>query len=114
MARLSMRARVALRRLVDDIVAGRYSALESDGRIGRLTGDEVRRAIEVYGRKLMTPPPDAIDSAEAYPVENLPKRFAIDLPLWTEEEGRSDLTLLLRLDDAGDEPRVSIDDLRVL
>jgi hypothetical protein len=104
----------AIRRLVDDLVAGNYTALESDGRIGRLTKDELTRAITDYGRTLVASPGSSADEGDVYPSDDVPGRFAIDIPLWTAEEGRSDLTLSLTVVDSDDGPSVWIDDVHVL
>jgi len=103
----------ALRELVHDLVLGRFSALEGDGRVGRVTAAELQRVVRDYGRTLVDPPEDAFSDADAYATEE-GREWAIDLDLWTEEEGRSDLTLSLtaRLD--GGEVKLAIDDLHVL
>ena len=44
-----------------------------------------------------------------------PHRWSVVVPLWTVEEGRSDLSLELTLEDSGKESyEVEIDDLHVL
>jgi len=111
---MSIAAVDAIRQLVEDLVARRYSFIEADGRIGRLTKDDLTRAITEYGRTLVSLPNDAVDTADVYPLDNTPGGFAVDLPLWTVEEGRSDLTLSLTVVDGDDGPAVSIDDLHVL
>lgn len=111
---VSLAAASAIRRLVEDLVAGEYASIAADGRIGRLTNDELRRAITEYGKTLVSLPVDGIDAADIYRSDSAPQELSVDLPLWTEEEGRSDLTLSLTIVDHGDGPLVSIDDIHVL
>ncbi len=114
MPSISSAAVNAIRQLVEDLVAGDYAAIAADGRIGRLTNDELRRAIVQYGKTLVSLPVGGVDAADVYPSDNDPRESAVDLPLWTAEEGRSDLTLSLTVVEGEDGPRVSIDDLHVL
>ncbi len=110
---LSASAIDAIRGLVDDLVAGNYAELEADGRIGRLTQGQLRDAIEEYGRKLVPLPDDRMEMHE-YQSDADPLEFAVDVTLWTAEEGRSDLTLSLTVVENGDNPMLSIDDVHVL
>lgn len=104
----------AICRLVDDLVAGNFASIDADGRIGRLTQKELRNAIAEYGRTLVPIPKDGTDEADVYPLDGAPGRFAVDVPLWTQEEGRSDLTLSLIVVETHDAVEVSINDLHVL
>jgi len=114
MSKLSTAVVDAIRRLVDDLVAGNFASIEADGRIGRLTQEELRRAIAEYGRTLAPLPGDGLEEIDVYPSDQDPRQLAVDVPLWTREEGRSDLTLSLTVVESDDVPRVSIDDLHVL
>ena len=114
MGRLSIAGVEAIRRLVDDLVAGNYAAIEEDGRTGRLTLDELKDAIADYGRTLVSLPREGWDLLVEYPKSHNLDEVRVDLPLWTSEEGRSDLTLQLTVVDAPGRPTVSIDDLHVL
>lgn len=111
---LSSSARNAILRLVDDLVVANYAAIEADGRIGRLTQQELRRAVADYGRTLASVPVDELDDVDVYPSDVIPGRFAVDLSLWTVEEGRGDLTLSLTVVESENAAAVSIDDLHVL
>ncbi len=114
MAKLSRSAEEAIRRIVQVLASANYSELQKDGRIGRLTLNELERAISDYGRTLTPLPENALDIVEVYPVEGAVGLTAIDVPLWTIEEGRSDLTLSLTVNEGMGEAMVSIDDLHVL
>ena len=111
---LSAAAFDAIRQLVEDLVGGNYAALEADGRIGRLAKHEFKRVIAEYGRRLVSLPSDAMDAADVYALDHRPRDFAVDLPLWTAEEGQSDLFLQLTEFDGDSGPAVAIDDLHVL
>jgi hypothetical protein len=114
MAELSTAVQDAIRRVVDDLVEGRYAMLARDGRAGRLTAEELERAIRDYGRALVPLPPDAMRKADVYPIEDVAGELAVDIPLWTKEEGRSDLTLSLTVVERAGGVTISIDDLHVL
>lgn len=104
----------ALRDLVHTLVVGDYDALHSDGRAGRLSADELRQAISRYGRRLVDPPDAAFRSANAYAIEGSQHSWAVDLDLWTAEEGHSDLTLSVTAEETADGIWLTIDDLHVL
>lgn len=99
--------------LVRDLAAGSFDAIGADGRAGRLTAAELRGAVEQYGRTLVPLPTEAWELVELYPAA-AGDGVALDVPLWTAEEGRSDLTLSLSAVRDGAEFRLSIDDLHVL
>lgn len=106
--------REAVKTLVEALVAKRYAELEADGRSGRVTAEELRRTIEEYGRVLVPVPKEAFQLADVFEVTGDEGGWAIDLPLWTKEEGRSDLTLSLSTQLQGGEVKIEIDDLHVL
>jgi hypothetical protein len=59
-------------------------------------------------------PSEGADEFVVYPSDGSPGEFAVDVPLWTAEEGRTDLTLSLTVVDDGDSAEVSIYDVHVL
>jgi|SRR5690242_7377736 hypothetical protein len=111
---LSAEARMELRRLVSDLVERRYSQIASDGRIGRLTVDELERAVREYGRTLTELPDEGFADSDVIPLDADPSVCAVNIPLWTREEGRSDLTLSLTVRNVAGTVTVEIDDLHVL
>ncbi|MBN9161168.1 MAG: hypothetical protein BGO98_23185 [Myxococcales bacterium 68-20] len=104
----------AVRVLVNDLADGRFTAIESDGRAGRLTAGELASAIRDYGRTLQPLPDHAVQLIDVYPSDMDPKTWSLDVPLWTAEEGRSDLTLSLVATRDGDGYRLELSDLHVL
>lgn len=100
--------------LVDALVRGAYAELEQDGRSGRLTAAHLRDAIATYGRTLIPLPDEAIRHMDVYPYTADPQVLTVDIPLWTEEEGLSDLTLRLTAEILDSMILVRIEDIHVL
>jgi len=103
-----------IRALVETLVKGQFDQLERDGRSGRLSSHELKEALQAYGRTIITLPDEAFHLAEVYPVKGQHATWAVDVPLWTAEEGRSDLTLSLTVSDRQDGVQLEIDDLHTL
>jgi hypothetical protein len=81
----------------------------------RLTGDQLRAVVRNYGRKVVSPPPDAYNELDAVQVSgDAVPTWSVRAPLWTEEEGRSDLTLELTIAVGPGAPSIELDDLHVL
>ena len=103
-----------VRRLIEDLAAGRYAEIAADGRAGRLTEAELRTAVEQYGRTLVPLPADGEVLVDVYKQTSQPDVVTLDVPLWTREEGRSDLTLSVTAIRQGETYTIEVDDLRVL
>lgn len=68
-----------------------------------LTAEEIRDSIESYGCKLVTPPQKEFCNFDAVELENhFPKLWDIRLALWTIEEGKSDLTIILDVEETSE------------
>lgn len=104
----------AIRRLVADLASGRFDDLEADGRAGLLSGSELEAAIRDYGRTLIPLPDEALALIDCFPRDGDASTMFFDVPLWTVEEGRSDLTLQLVATDDRGRHRLEITDLHVL
>ena len=111
---MDMELMAQVRRLIEDLAAGRYAEIAADGRAGRLTEAELRTAVEEYGRTLVPLPDDVEMLVDVYEQPSHPDAVALDVPLWTQEEGRSDLTLSLTAIKQGETYTVEVDDLHVL
>ncbi len=113
---LPIAAAILLRELVSLLVRGEYEELERRSRGVRMFASELRAAVEEYGRTLVQIPEEGWKLTDAIAVSGShPPRFSVQQPLWTEEEGRSDLTLEVTLiESQPDEFEVEIDDLHVL
>jgi hypothetical protein len=101
--------------LIARLVAGEYAQIEKITRGRRLPAQTMKRVVDGYGRTLIMPPLDAHDRIDVVEVKNAcPAKWSVVMPLWTLEEGRSDLTLELTLTDRGGSFDVELDDLHVL
>jgi hypothetical protein len=98
-------------RLVHDLAAKRYRELVVDGRGGRLSEQEMQTAITGYGRTLLPLPEEAWSLVDLYEQVG---GLALDVPLWTVQEGRSDLTLSLSVKNSMSGYTLTIDDIHVL
>ena len=89
---------VAVGSVVDLLVRGEYEAVERITEGDRMSAEEIGEAISEYGRTLVRP-----DRAEWWPLVVVTPvtaergKLHVEAPLWTAEEGRSDLTLELWL-----------------
>jgi hypothetical protein len=106
---------LCIAQVVSLLVQGKYRELEWLSRGVHLGSDALEKAVTDYGRTLAAPlgPRTEVDFIRIDD-SSLPA-WSANVPLFTEEEGRSDLTLTLtiRQDESG-RYRVEIDDLHVL
>lgn len=103
-----------VRRIVSLLVEGRYADLEQQTHGVRLTAGEMAKAIADYGRTLVLPPQDAFNLMNIVKIKNAPKQWSVDMPLWTREEGRSDLTIDLRISERENDYSIELNDIHVL
>jgi len=116
---MSETARDSLRRadeyFMGRLVRGDYAAVEQRSGGERLSADELERAISDYERTLESPDEGCWDTVDVDPIGDGEDEFAVAAPLWTREEGRSDLTLeLTRTKTESGTYYVEVDDLHVL
>ena len=88
---------VAVRVVVDLLVRGEYETIERMTEGARMSASEIGEAVSEYGRTLVPPDPAWWPLVEITPVAVERAKFHVAAPLWTLEEGRSDLTLELWL-----------------
>jgi hypothetical protein len=110
------KGRDTARRLVEMLVAGDYEGVALASRDRRLRAEQLRQAVEEYGRELRMPPEVVFDNLDLNEIEGaIPRAWWVSVDLWTVEEGRSDLTLEIRLTDTGGELYdIEIDNLHIL
>jgi hypothetical protein len=106
-------------KVVDQVITllatAQYDAAAKLSHRKRLSAREIRGAIAQYGRRLIIGPPEQLEKIDAIEIrDSKPRAWSIQVPLWTKEEGRSDLTLELTVIDNGHRMEVQIDDIRVL
>lgn len=105
----------AVKQVLALLVNEQYDEMQSLSRGVRLSAQEMRGAIDQYGRHLIMGPAEQLQEMDVVEVRMAtPKRWSIQVPLWTREEGRSDLTLELTLIDSSSSLNVEIDDIHVL
>jgi hypothetical protein len=102
--------------IVGLLVQGEYDALESLSQGHRLAATEISEAVRSYCRNLIMPPDSSFNNLDIVEIDGAePKEWDVNVDLWTVEEGRSDLTLELRLKEIGEEKySVEIDNIHVL
>ena len=105
-----------LRRIVEHLVAGDYAGLARADAGTRVDAEALERAVTEYGRRLVTPPPDAWRRLEPIRIRaSAVPSWALCVPLWTAEEGRSDLELELTVRrELGGRLVFELEDLHVL
>jgi hypothetical protein len=108
-----------LRQLVIQIVAllaaCEYQRVFELTRGIRMKTEEIQRAIHDYGKSIVAPPDNAYQLLDIVRVRNTEvEQYSIRMPLWTQEEGRSDLTLGLTVKVFDDNLNVELDDIHVL
>lgn len=80
----------------------------------RLQEQAIRKAVSDYGRTLIDPPGDAFDLMDIVQLHgDGPVRWSISMPMWTKEEGRSDLAVELTLTENSDGFDIELNDLHV-
>lgn len=79
----------------------------------RYTADQIAESVREYGRSVVSPPADL--QLNVVKVEAAKNTWSVYVPVFTKEEGRSDLTLEVTLTETG-KPLcdVEIDGLHVL
>jgi hypothetical protein len=102
-------------RVVDFLIAEHYQGIIRLTNGAGMNANEITEAIQTYDRKLVTLPPEAFDLMDIVEVKNAnPKQWSVWIPLWTKEEGRSDLTLQLTITQGDNGFNVEVDDIHVL
>ncbi len=84
--------------VVHFLIGRNYDAIETMTRGRRLSAADLHRAVSEYGRVIREPPADWSRLVIVTAIAAAPRSFHVAAPLWTVQEGRSDLTLELHLD----------------
>ena len=104
-----------VRQVIALLVAGKYAELETVTHGIRLKAKDMATAVAEYGKKLIQPPDDGFGLMNVVEVKNgCQRRWSIAMPLWTQEEGRSDLTLEMTVIEQQNDFAIELDDLHVL
>ncbi len=99
--------------IVQMLVARNYDAIVRYTRGIRLPKDDIEYAIDDYGCTITMPPESVFDNLDVVEVEHvLPREWSVRCPLWTKEEGRSDLSIeLSMIEEEVDKLRVELDNI---
>lgn len=112
---MNERLKQPIRQVIEHLVAGKYAELETLTKGQRLTAQEMAKTVSDYGRTLVLPPDDAFRLMDVVEVQNAqPPQWSITMPLWTHEEGRSDLSIGVTLIADVEDFRIELDDIHVL
>jgi hypothetical protein len=104
----------AVEKVVELLVNNEFEALSALTNGIRLDSTQMSEAISSYGRNLVMPPTGAYMSMDAIEVTGAkPRKWSVVMPLWTREEGRSDLAVELTLVERVGHWDVELDDIRV-
>jgi hypothetical protein len=104
-----------VRQITGLLVDGKYLEVETLTHGVRLTAPQMATAIAEYGRLLVSLPDHAFDLMNVAEVRNAkPSRWSVVMPLWTREEGRSDLSLELTITDLENGFAIELEDIHVL
>jgi hypothetical protein len=103
-----------VRSLATKIANGKYQEAVADCLASRLSAEDLRKAIDDYGRNFIEPPIDAYRNLDAVEVQiSEAPTWSVWAPLWTAEERRSDLEMQLTIQLLDGRWQVEFDDLHV-
>jgi hypothetical protein len=106
---------LATRAIVDLVCDGRFEEAIRMCSSSRLTAKDLERTTRRYGCTFVQPPLAIDGLVDAVAIKGMgPLAWSVRAPLWTLEEGRSDLTLELTVTASSTGAVVELDDLRVL
>ncbi|NQT71153.1 MAG: hypothetical protein HQ553_00115 [Chloroflexi bacterium] len=102
--------------LVSLLVQGDYDELISLSNGIRLQASEMKKALAEYPATFIMPDNIVFEDFDVIEIaESDPPKYSVDIDLWSEEEGRSDLTLQTTMIESEKEiMAVEIDDIHVL
>jgi len=102
--------------LIDLLAQGDYKALLRSAPRSRLNAEQLASAVGDYGRTIAPLPPDGYRLIDYVPISgSKPAAWSVAVPLFTKEEGRSDLTMELTIAQTQDGSYIAqIDDVHVL
>lgn len=103
-----------IQRVIELLAHGRYQELESLTGAKHLTAEQISDAVKEYGRSLIMPPFDRLDVDAIRVGGKQPTIWSVRIPLWSREEGRSDLTLEMTIKEHADRSLIEIDGIHVL
>lgn len=106
------RLRELLRRNIHALVVGDYAKIRCPP--GGATPDDIKREMLEYPATFIDPPPEAFEKMAVYAAHGESELWRVEMPLWSREEGRSDLSILLDVRLEGDDLVGYVDSVHVL
>ena len=110
---------IARNHLVSELVAllanGEYDALLLKAPLSSVSAEQLAVAVKEYGRQIVPIPPAGYRLIDCVPVQgSKPQAWSVVVPLFTSEEGRSDLSLELSIAQSRSGYTAQIDGIHVL
>lgn len=100
--------------LVTKLAHGEYEEVVAACSVTRLSADDLREVISEYGKTFIVPPTGRYEGFDAFCLRSFDSpTWSVRAPLWSEEEGRSDLELQLTIHQEGERLAIELDDLHV-
>ena len=107
------RFRTAAREVVDVLARRDYDDLAARGVLRRGSPDMIRTVVDDYGATITGLPDEAFEDEELIDLGGGEWSLAVDV--WTEDEGRSDLSIVLRFyEDETGKLSTELRDIRVM
>lgn len=104
-------AQIKVKAAVDALSAGDYAGAVRAVDASRCSLADLKRVVDRYGRTLTAPPDTDWDVIAFAPPA--PRGWSVHAPLWSAEEGRSDLELRFTVERRDEALHVTLDDLLV-
>lgn len=93
-----------VKRVTELLAREAYEELEKLSKGVHLAANELKQAVDGYGRTILPLPKHAYGEINVIKIERVdPKQWSVNVPVYTKEEGKSDLTLELTLVDSSSE-----------
>lgn len=100
--------------LIKLIVSGQFGKAEEVTHGVRLSAAHLAEAVREYGRTLTLPPGERFDLDVIEVADRQVPTWSVRYDMWTKEEGRSDLTIELTVEEKNGFTAVEIDNFHVL
>lgn len=103
-----------VRELVVKLARGEFNEVVAECSASRLSADDLREVIADYGKRFIAPPVDGYHGFDALLLSKPSSQtWSVRAPLWSQEEGRSDLELRLTIKQFDNQWNIELDDLLV-
>ena len=102
-----------IEKIVQKIANYDFTEIATSAEMGETFVDDLQKVLKEYDCSITPLPDNALNLAEIYHIAS-ENRLDVYLPLWTKEEGRSDLTLSMSCFVKNGIPFVEVNDLHVL